>query len=281
MIFVFRLVVACLFFALSSCVMHPRTANYHHPLLDSVTIQTEAVLCAAQLGGGSYRKAELDSADIELINWNIQKGGDVTWTADLEKISSTPDLITLQEFSLHHKDLQIITDQKFHSFAPGYESATSTTGVMTISSAEPLTQCNLVSIEPWLRTPKATIITEYGLTASDERLLVINIHAVLFGIGTQIFEEQLLQITTIMDGHVGPILLSGDFNTWRGRRTEILKVFADKQNLQAVSFQEDYRKRAFGELLDYIYIRDLNVIEATTYQISSSDHNPMSVRLRL
>lgn len=281
MIFVLRLALACLLFTLGACAIQPHSASYQHPLLDNLVIQTDAASCAAQLGRSSYHPVELDSADIELVNWNVQKGGDLSWTADLEVISSTPDLMTLQEFSLRHKDLQIIADQKFHSFAPGYQSASFTTGVMTVSRAEPLTQCNLVSIEPWMRAPKATIVTEYGLTDSEERLLVINIHAVNFSIGTRIFEEQLLQIHTVMNSHTGPILLSGDFNTWRGQRTEILRNLADSLNLTVVSFKEDHRKQFFGELLDYIYTRDLKVIESATHQINSSDHNPMSVRLSL
>ena len=49
----------------------------------------------------------------------------------------------------------------------------------------------------------------------------------------------------------------------------------------ALEYDVDHRKRAFGQALDHIYVRGLQPIEATTRQVASSDHNPMSVRLRI
>ena len=43
----------------------------------------------------------------------------------------------------------------------------------------------------------------------------------------------------------------------------------------------DHRKRIFGRALDHIYLRGLSIVHATTAVSDSSDHNPMSVRLRL
>jgi endonuclease/exonuclease/phosphatase (EEP) superfamily protein YafD len=48
-----------------------------------------------------------------------------------------------------------------------------------------------------------------------------------------------------------------------------------------LSFDEDHRKRVFGHPLDHIYVRGLETIEATTTEVSSSDHNPMSARLQI
>jgi endonuclease/exonuclease/phosphatase (EEP) superfamily protein YafD len=152
---------------------------------------------------------------------------------------------------------------------------------MTVSAAKPLTQCNLVSIEPWIRSPKATVITEYGLTNTDQTLLVVNIHAVNFTFGTHDFHKQIQQALSVLNDHAGPILLSGDFNTWHRRRSEVLKEMTDSLDLEMVEYDEDHRKRFWGQPLDHIYVRGLEVLEATTRQVDSSDHNPMSVRLRL
>ena len=48
-----------------------------------------------------------------------------------------------------------------------------------------------------------------------------------------------------------------------------------------LDYDEDHRKLAFGKPLDHIYVRGLQVIDATTFRVDSSDHNPMLVRLRL
>ena len=246
------------------------------------SIHTDTLACSSQLVG-SNRSAhgELDSGDIRLVNWNIQRGADPRWTTDLATFESDPDLIVLQEVPLNSNAWGVVTAHQYHSFSPGYRTRRSLTGVMTVSAAKPLTQCNLVSVEPWLRSPKATVITEYGLTNTDQTLLVVNIHAVNFTFGTHDFHKQFRQALSILNDHAGPILLSGDFNTWHWRRSEILKEMTDSLSLEMLDYDEDHRKRFFGQPLDHIYIRGLEVLKATTRQVDSSDHNPMSVRLRL
>jgi len=153
--------------------------------------------------------------------------------------------------------------------------------VMTVSAAKPLTQCNLVSIEPWIRSPKATVITEYGLTNTDQTLLVVNIHALNFTFGVRDFRQQLRQAQSVLTHHAGPILLSGDFNTWHWRRSEIMIEMTDGLGLEKLAYDVDHRKRFFGQPLDQIYVRGLEVLEATTREVDSSDHSPMSARFRL
>ena len=243
---------------------------------------TNPLACSSQLVG-SNRSAHgaLDSGDIRLVNWNIQRGGDSQWATDLATFQGDPDLMVLQEVPATPSALGTVTADQYHSFSPGYRTRRSLTGVMTVSATKPLTQCNLVSVEPWIRSPKATVITEYGLTNTDQTLLVVNIHVVNFTFGTHAFHEQIRQAMSVLNNHAGPILLSGDFNTWHWRRSEILKVMTDSLDLEMVGYDEDHRKRFFGQPLDHIYVRGLEVLEATTRQVDSSDHNPMSVRLRL
>jgi endonuclease/exonuclease/phosphatase (EEP) superfamily protein YafD len=245
-------------------------------------IQTMPDSCAAQLGGSRRSQYdELDSSDIQMVNWNIQRGSDPEWTADLAKITGEHDLMIFQEALLNADAWGVVASDQYRSFAPGYRTRRSVTGVMTVSVAKPLTQCNFVSLEPWLGTPKATIITEYGLTDTDQTLLVVNIHAVNFTFGVRDFQEQIQQVQIVMSEHPGPILLSGDFNTWSWRRSRILHEAAESLGLAALDYDEDHRKRAFGKPLDHIYIRGLHVIDATTRVVGSSDHNPMTVKLRL
>jgi endonuclease/exonuclease/phosphatase (EEP) superfamily protein YafD len=215
------------------------------------------------------------------VNWNIQKGRDPQWTADLATFTGEPDLMIFQEASLNTAAWGVVATDHYRSFAPGHRTSRSVTGVITFSTAEPLTQCNLVSVEPWLRSPKATLITEYGLTDTDQTLLVVNIHAINFTLGTSDFQEQIRRALSVIDEHLGPILLSGDFNTWHWRRSKILYEMAESLGLMSLDYDEDHRRRAFGQPLDHVYVRGLYVIEATTTRVRSSDHNPMSVRLRL
>jgi endonuclease/exonuclease/phosphatase (EEP) superfamily protein YafD len=252
--------------------VYERTADVH----------TSPLACSNQLAGDD-RSAhrELDSDSIRLVNWNVQRGGDLRWTTDLAKLEVDSDLVVLQEVPLKSKPWGVPTADQYHSFSPGYRTRRSLTGVMTVSAAKPLTQCNFVTIEPWLRSPKATVITEYGLTNTDQTLLVVNIHAVNFTFGTHDYSKQFQQAFSVLNNHAGPILMSGDFNTWHWRRSAVLKEMTNNLGLEMLDYDEDHRKRFLGQPLDHIYVRGLEVLESTTLQVDSSDHNPMSVHLRL
>ena len=241
--------------------------------------------CSAQIGRNRQAPLyELDSQDIRIVNWNIQKGGNPNWVADLSAVTEDPDLVILQEAKLQADTWTTIGADHFRSFASGYRmpgNEGSVTGVLTLSAAEPLTSCSLVSFEPWLRSPKATMITEYALTDSDQSLVVVNIHAINFTFGNSEFREQVRNALSVIDEHEGPVLLSGDFNTWHWRQSRILHEMAGDHGLKGVEYEADHRKRVFGQPLDHIYVRGLRVIDATSFPVDSSDHNPMSARLSL
>ncbi|QMU61523.1 MAG: endonuclease/exonuclease/phosphatase family protein [Gammaproteobacteria bacterium] len=151
---------------------------------------------------------------------------------------------------------------------------------MTISKHEPLRSHNLTCWEPWLATPKATNITEYALSDTDETLIVVNIHAINFTFGVKQFRKQIDKVREVLARHTGPIILSGDFNTWRKKRMKILEALAFEHELDALTFQEDHRKTVFGQLLDHIYVRALTPKSTGTHHVKSSDHNPLSAELR-
>ena len=272
-----------IFFTLAAVLTLSGCAVISESVYDATTdVHTNSLACSSQLAGIDQSAHEqLDSESIRLVNWNIQKGDDPKWTTDLVKLEADADLIILQEVPLKSNSSDVLSPYLYHSFSPGYRTRQALTGVMTVSTAKPLTQCNLVNVEPWLRSPKATVITEYGLTNTDQTLLVVNIHAVNFTFGTHDFHQQFQQAFTVLNNHAGPILMSGDFNTWHSRRSEVIKELTDSLGLEMLDFDEDHRKRFMGKALDHIYVRGLEVIEATTLQADSSDHNPMSVHLRL
>lgn len=265
------------FAALTGCAVVDESANRL-----AGDVHTDPLACGSQLVGSSRSaQGELDSGDIRMVNWNIQKGGDPQWTTDLTTFQGDPDLMVLQEAPLNSNAWDVVSADQYHSFSPGYRTSRSLTGVMTVSAVKPLTQCNFVSVEPWLRSPKATVITEYGLSDTDQTLVVVNIHAMNFTFGAHDFQMQIRRALSALHNHAGPILLSGDFNTWSGKRSETLNEITDGLGLEKLDYDEDHRKRFLGQPLDHIYIRGLEVLEATTRKVGSSDHNPMSVRLRL
>lgn len=258
-------------------------ATRHEPA-DTRMVATDRELesCLTQLGNmDPSRSGALDSAGISLVNWNIQKGHNPDWIADLATFSDNPHLMVFQEAALDAEAWNTVGNEHYRSFATGYKTSRSLTGLMTLSTVEPLAQCNLVSVEPWLRSPKATLVTEYALTDTDKTLLVVNIHAINFTFGTRRFKEQINIALAVVDDHDGPVLMSGDFNTWHWRQSAVLQEMTEERGFEVLSFDNDHRTRAFGQVLDYIFVRDLQVLDSSTADYSSSDHNPMYVRFSL
>ena len=145
----------------------------------------------------------------------------------------------------------------------------------------PLAHCNFSNTEPWLTTPKATAITQYALRGTSETLLVVNIHAINFSVQLLEFRAQMDQVRRTAMGHSGPLILAGDFNTWRQARFDVVRELADDLGLEPLSFEDDRRTRAFGHPLDYVFVRGLNPRQTVIREVESSDHNPLSVELEM
>jgi endonuclease/exonuclease/phosphatase (EEP) superfamily protein YafD len=221
----------------------------------------------------------LDQTRMRLLNWNMQKNTDANIQADLTRLANDVDLILLQE-SVRNSAAFADLDPAFHwSFSPGYQRADVSTGVVTASRVKPLAQCSLTNYEPWLRSPKATNITEFSLSGTDETLLVINLHMINFTFGLHDIRQQLLQALSLVEQHTGPVIFSGDFNTWRKARRDLVLEALAARNLEPVSYTDDYRKRVFGYALDHTFVRGIRVVAGTSHSIDSSDHNPMSMML--
>ena len=224
--------------------------------------------------------SKLDSSSINFLCWNIKKGKKSEWQQDLQNLSHEKDLVIIQEAILGADLTELFDDSMHWSFGKGYKNKSNISGVMTISKHMPIRQHSLTCWEPWLATPKATNITEYALSDTSQTLIVINIHAINFTFGVKQFQRQIDKIRNVITEHDGPVILSGDFNTWRKKRMKIIDSLAKEHDLNALSFQQDCRKTVFGQMLDHIYVRALIPESTGTHFVKSSDHNPLSAELR-
>jgi endonuclease/exonuclease/phosphatase (EEP) superfamily protein YafD len=222
----------------------------------------------------------LDPRQIRVLSWNIAKGRHRDWRHDLQRLSHESDLALIQEARLEHSMHQVIPDACW-AFAPGYQRQNLTTGVLTISRAETIERFHHSHREPLTRLPKAALITEYRLLGSPHTLLVANVHAINFTPGTAHFHRQLLSVAHRIAHHPGPLILSGDFNTWRNKRQRILDELIRELGLAAVSYEDDHRRQAFGFALDHIFYRGLAHRKTLVERVHTSDHNPISAVLAL
>jgi endonuclease/exonuclease/phosphatase (EEP) superfamily protein YafD len=221
------------------------------------------------------------AGELEVLSWNIQKTSNAGWADDLATLGDSVDLAFIQEASAQAGLSQFIPRTLHQAFARGYTTEAMETGVMTLAAGLPSMHCNLTTMEPWLGTPKATSVASYPLQDRDDRLLTINLHAVNFALGLEEFREQFAALKNLLSDHQGPIILAGDLNTWSGKRQSLVDNFMAEHDLQAVSFEPDLRTTMFGRALDHIYVRGMHALSAEVIPVSTSDHNPLRVRLGL
>lgn len=220
----------------------------------------------------------LNPEHIHILSWNIAKGRHRDWHGDLQHLAKDVDIALIQEATLEHAMHQVIPDACW-KFAPGFKSHQHQTGVLTIAKALTVKHTAHRHWEPLTRLPKAALITEYRLRGTDETLLVANVHAINFTAGTGYFRHQLDTVGRQLEGHRGPLVLSGDFNTWRSKRLVILNELIGDLHLRSVDFAQDHRRQAFGFALDHIFVRGLRHTGSRVRRVYSSDHNPLSVIL--
>ncbi len=241
----------------------------------------EAQRCASALGGSlSGQESHLDTS-VSVLSWNIQKASNTGWQDDLAQLAGDIHLAFIQEAAVEAAIAQTIPAPLYQAFAAGYTTDDIETGVLTLSTSTPSLHCNLTAWEPWLGTPKATSITEHPIRDRSERLLAVNMHAVNFAVGLDEFRAQIHAIGAVLDNHTGPIIVAGDLNTWSEGRQALVDAFMSEHGLLAVEFAPDLRTTAFGRALDHIYVRGLSPAEARVVPVSSSDHNPLLVRLQI
>jgi len=235
--------------------------------------------CASSLGQVRVMEGQELSGDLEILSWNIQKASNIGWADDLADMSAGIDLAFIQEASVQARISQVLPESLHQVFAAGYTTASQETGVMTLSASSPSGHCKLTAWEPWLGTPKATSVTEFPLAGRQDRLLTINLHAVNFALGLEDFQQQFRALSNLLDNHQGPVILAGDLNTWSDKRQAMVDEFTREFGLSAVSFAPDLRTTTFGRALDHIYVRGMQARDSRVIPVSSSDHNPLWVRL--
>nr|WP_285165160.1 endonuclease/exonuclease/phosphatase family protein [Shewanella goraebulensis] len=218
---------------------------------------------------------------LNIAVWNIYKQKKVDWQPVLTNLTKHNDLVLLQEAKLNRTFKQYLADNQFHVLmAKGFKLMNVPMGVMNLSTEPANEACAYQTTEPLIRFAKSTLVSRYPLS-SGEQLLVINLHGVNFDVRLTSFEAQFKQILHKVTIHRGPVILAGDFNTWRDGRLNIVKQLAHGLRLEEAQYKVDFRKRVFGLPLDHLYYRGLTLIDANSDKTTASDHNPIQTQFKL
>lgn len=176
-------------------------------------------------------------------------------------------------------------------FAPNLVKGDTYGGVLTGSSFRPVDARAFISdsCEYVTKTPKACLVTLYDLGRGSAPLMVVNVHGINIKPGLAEFKRQISRVADVVKKHDGPVILAGDFNTWRFGRYDWLDKLASDMGFERVAFQKTKQTRSFmglGYPLDHIYIsRDtLAVVDGSALALdglSVSDHIPLWVELKI
>ncbi|WP_413113897.1 endonuclease/exonuclease/phosphatase family protein [Thaumasiovibrio sp. DFM-14] len=218
---------------------------------------------------------------INLTVWNIYKGGKPGWQEGLNQFSHHADLVLLQEASLHDEFRQYLEQTPWQvAMANAFTFFSHSAGVLNLSRTAALQSCAYLSVEPWLKLPKSALYAEF-LLSDGQTLAVVNLHGINFTLGTEQYQQQLGALTAALRYHVGPMIVAGDFNTWRKGRQRVVEDFAKELGLSHTLFNDDYRTRVLGLPLDHLFYRGLQLVEANAPQTDASDHNPLLAQFQV
>jgi len=217
-----------------------------------------------------------------VLAWNLHKIDFIHFTHrsinELLKqsiLSHEPHILSLQEANTLPYQTSFF-NQSF-VMAPNIQTKENHYGVLTASSTiiKPLQQCLTHSREFGWATHKTALITQHKLD-NQEILTHINIHSVIF-VSHSVFQRELAKLLHHLDHITGPVIISGDFNTWNKKRTKTLTQATHKFGLEKVSYSDPRAiKSILKQPLDHIFFRGLTLQSSMVLDITHiSDHNPI------
>lgn len=224
---------------------------------------------------------EITQKTFRLLVWNLHKGQDAGWQEALNRLAQGRDLLLLQEV-LNTQELAAQYSSRFPTalYASAFAYLQQQSGVEILSQFAPHFYCAGAKSEPWIRIPKVGAAMSLPLS-HGQALLLVNVHLINFEINPTAYEAQLRTLMQLVSQHQGPLVLSGDFNSWNGYRAQIIRKVINEFGLEEVSFAQDHRLRFLGNPLDHVFVRGLNVLNATTEPTESSDHAPLLLEVEL
>lgn len=232
---------------------------------------------------GESSRSSFEAPHIKLLVWNIWKGKrGQRFQKDFKLLLGDRDLVLLQEAVTAPWMSEMWSEpghaHEWHLAASFQWRASHENGVATGSLARPVERKFVrgASRELFVWTPKVSLGTLYAVPGG-ESLLVINTHVVNFTT-TGAFVHYVKELVQLIEGHKGPVILAGDFNTWNFRRWRSLVEILVNLGLAHVSFSTDPRALK----LDHVFARGMKPVRAEIRgDIESSDHYPLMVEFEL
>lgn len=273
------LIIASL--SLTACVSVDSKRQDVSNALDDVN-EAESCQAITVVNNKDIHEQGLNPENIALLNWNLYKGNNDGWQKDLSSFAQSHDVMTIQEAYMDDKLSGLLQTNNFNwTMNTAFHLNGTAAGVMTVANSKTVQSCGFQNIEPIIRVPKATLVSYYNIEGYDRKLLVANIHGINFTLGVTAYREQLEQLFDSVKAHEGPLIVAGDFNSWSDDRMSEVMQLLDKLSLSSLEYPVNNKTHVFGNAIDHVFYRQLQPVSKKVWQVSSSDHNPISVTFKL
>lgn len=221
------------------------------------------------------------NGELDVTVWNIYKQQRENWQKALKEYSADSQLVLLQEANLTLGLVEYLRNASWQvTMANAFKFLDTSAGVMNLSSASANKTCAYLSMEPWLRLPKSALFARYQLS-NGQALAVVNLHGVNFTLGVEEYEDQMAKLERVLASHTGPMILAGDFNSWRQARLDIVEAMRERLGLREIGLGNDQRIKILGQPLDHLYYRGLILKKAEAPLTDASDHNPIIASFKI
>lgn len=226
----------------------------------------------------------LNSTKLSILSWNIYKGRKPEYRKAFAAMAKGRDLIMLSEATTGSPvsdSFKAITGWEWHLAASFNMKNDIAAGTVLGSAARPsnVHYYRTKDIEPFVKSPKATILAYYAIPGSAKKLLAISIHGINWD-GDEALERQLNMILPEIKAHNGPVVFAGDFNTKNPSRVALTKRILATAGLKQVPWENPIKKKQ----LDDAYTRGISVKRARLvhdYIDKGSDHPAIDLQVEL
>jgi len=156
------------FLTLTSCVSIPKN-NQSISNFSNISDELHSCELANTSNVTNEKNTGLNPDNISFLNWNIYKGNGDRWQDDLSSFATNHHLMTIQEASLSKEMASFLQKYDFSWIMnTAFHSKDIATGVMNIASSNAIYSCGFKINEPFIRVPKATLVSYYSIENSKK-----------------------------------------------------------------------------------------------------------------
>lgn len=219
--------------------------------------------------------------------WNVNKNKIERIQSALQGLPISPDFFFLQEIATTDalpnpfqamESYQWVMGKNLYLPQRQTSSGVKTGSLYTLEASK---VWHTQSTEPLISIPKTVLSTVHDIQNHNDKLLNLNVHFLNF-VPLQTYLKELESAASVFEKHTGPIIFSGDFNTWSSKRVASLKEFADRFGLVEVVLPKENRHKWTFKQLSFVFTRGIHVLDTKVItEQKMSDHYPLWIQAKI